>query len=150
MRAKKNDSQLEAMAQHWENNKQILNKFHIFIPLISMHCTKCSLNDTDSYKTKLSFSKLHRSNCFTLVQYRRLPTILDSSGIWVTQNTANCSPQLTMLLQHSKRIAHNVTINSVSFIYFPLRWLMKLALTSPTSGGRSVGIVRSRTKAMEF
>jgi hypothetical protein len=26
----------------------------------------------------------------------------------------------------------------------------KLALTSPTSGGRSVGIVRSRTKATEF
>ena len=26
----------------------------------------------------------------------------------------------------------------------------KLALTSPTDGGRSVGIVRSRTKAMEF
>jgi hypothetical protein len=26
----------------------------------------------------------------------------------------------------------------------------KLALTSPTGGGRSVGIVRSRTKAMEF
>ena len=26
----------------------------------------------------------------------------------------------------------------------------KLALTSPTSGGRSVGIVRSRTKAKEF
>jgi hypothetical protein len=26
----------------------------------------------------------------------------------------------------------------------------KLALTSPTRGGRSVGIVRSRTKAMEF
>jgi hypothetical protein len=26
----------------------------------------------------------------------------------------------------------------------------KLALTSPTSGGRSVGIVRSRTQAMEF
>jgi hypothetical protein len=25
----------------------------------------------------------------------------------------------------------------------------KLALTSPTGGGRSVGIVRSRTKAME-
>jgi hypothetical protein len=25
-----------------------------------------------------------------------------------------------------------------------------LALTSPTSGGRSVGIVRLRTKAMEF
>jgi hypothetical protein len=29
-------------------------------------------------------------------------------------------------------------------------YLQKLALTSPTSGGRSVGIVRSRTKAMEF
>ena len=26
----------------------------------------------------------------------------------------------------------------------------KLALTSPTSGGRSVGMVRSRTKATEF
>ena len=26
----------------------------------------------------------------------------------------------------------------------------KLALTSPTGGGRSVGIVRSRTKAAEF
>jgi hypothetical protein len=26
----------------------------------------------------------------------------------------------------------------------------KLSLTSPTGGGRSVGIVRSRTKAMEF
>jgi hypothetical protein len=27
---------------------------------------------------------------------------------------------------------------------------IKLALTSPTGGGRSVGIVRSRTKATEF
>jgi hypothetical protein len=38
----------------------------------------------------------------------------------------------------------------------PLRWqcdilyLQKLALTSPTSGGRSVSIVRLRTKATEF
>jgi hypothetical protein len=38
----------------------------------------------------------------------------------------------------------------------PLRWLrgtlypQKLSLTSLTSGGRSVGIVRSRTQAMEF
>jgi hypothetical protein len=38
----------------------------------------------------------------------------------------------------------------------PLRWPrdtlypQKLALTSPTSGGHSVGIVRSRTKATEF
>jgi hypothetical protein len=38
----------------------------------------------------------------------------------------------------------------------PLRWPrntlypQKLALTSPTSGGRSVGIVRLRTKATEF
>jgi hypothetical protein len=38
----------------------------------------------------------------------------------------------------------------------PLRWPrdtlypQKLSLTSPTSGGRSVGIVRSRTKATEF
>jgi hypothetical protein len=38
----------------------------------------------------------------------------------------------------------------------PLRWprntlyLQKLALTSPTSGGRSVGIVRLRAKATKF
>jgi hypothetical protein len=38
----------------------------------------------------------------------------------------------------------------------PSRWprgtfyLQKLAITSPTSGGRSVGIVRSRTQTMEF
>jgi hypothetical protein len=38
----------------------------------------------------------------------------------------------------------------------PSRWPrgtlypQKLAITSPTSGGRSVGIVRSRTQAMEF
>jgi hypothetical protein len=37
-------------------------------------------------------------------------------------------------------------------IFVPdLRYLeAKLALTSPTSGGRSVGIVRSRTQATEF
>jgi hypothetical protein len=29
-------------------------------------------------------------------------------------------------------------------------YLQKLSLTSPTSGGRSVGIVRSRTQTMEF
>jgi hypothetical protein len=31
-----------------------------------------------------------------------------------------------------------------------LLYSQKLALTSPTGGGRSVGIVRSRTKATEF
>jgi hypothetical protein len=37
-------------------------------------------------------------------------------------------------------------------LYWPRNTLypQKLALTSPTSGGRSVGIVRSRTKATEF
>jgi hypothetical protein len=46
---------------------------------------------------------------------------------------------------------------SVAFIFAILVSLprgtlyqQKLALTSPTSGGRSVGIVRSRTQAMEF
>jgi len=31
-----------------------------------------------------------------------------------------------------------------------LLYLQKLTLTSPTGGGRSVGIVRSQTKATEF
>jgi hypothetical protein len=34
----------------------------------------------------------------------------------------------------------------VSCTFYP----HKLAITSPTSGGRSVGIVRSRTQTMEF
>jgi hypothetical protein len=38
-----------------------------------------------------------------------------------------------------------LVISHGSFLNFYL-----LALTSPTNGGRSVGIVRSRTKAMEF
>jgi hypothetical protein len=29
-------------------------------------------------------------------------------------------------------------------------WLQKLALTSPTNGGRTVGIVRSQSQATEF
>jgi hypothetical protein len=32
----------------------------------------------------------------------------------------------------------------------PVRYELTLALTSPTSGSRSVGIVRSRTKATEL
>jgi hypothetical protein len=35
-------------------------------------------------------------------------------------------------------------------IFMELENLIPLALTSPTSGGRSVGIVRSRTKATEL
>jgi hypothetical protein len=31
---KENDSQLKAMAQHWEHNKQTFNKFRIFITLV--------------------------------------------------------------------------------------------------------------------
>jgi hypothetical protein len=41
----------------------------------------------------------------------------------------------------TKRVVLNLP-----FFYFG----SQLALTSPTGGGRSVGIVRSRTKAMEF
>jgi hypothetical protein len=33
---------------------------------------------------------------------------------------------------------------------YPSRWPQKLALTSPTSGGRSVDKIRSRTQATEF
>ena len=54
----------------------------------------------------------------------------------------------------SSKSARNMQINGRGD---PLRWprdtpltRKKLALTSPTGGGRSVGIVRSRTKATEF
>jgi hypothetical protein len=77
---------------------------------------------------------------------------------------------LTSLLRYSKinpmqnfglasqgSIKHILPVFIYLFIYlFSLRWPrntlypQKLALTSPTSGGRSVGIVRLRTKATEF
>jgi hypothetical protein len=62
----------------------------------------------------------------------------------------------------SDSVAHNrsnymYTYNSdMNSLYKKRRWPRgtiypkKLALTSPTNGGRSVGIVRSRTQAKEF
>jgi hypothetical protein len=50
----------------------------------------------------------------------------------------------------------NIDLNFIKNRGDSLRWPrhtlypLKLALTSPTSGGRSVGIVRLRTKATEF
>jgi len=48
------------------------------------------------------------------------------------------------MLQASRLINKNSTI--INTCHNP----QKLALTSPTGGGRSVGIVRVRTKATEF
>jgi hypothetical protein len=54
------------------------------------------------------------------------------------------------------KLYHAVTHPIYTRIGDPLLWPhdtlypQKLALTSPTSGGRSVGIVHSRTKATEF
>jgi hypothetical protein len=53
--------------------------------------------------------------------------------VLVVEPVVSCSPGNTLIYEH-------VT---------PL-YPQKLALTSPTGGGRSVGIVRSRTKATEF
>jgi hypothetical protein len=49
--------------------------------------------------------------------------------VWITENTA-------VGIRHDDHVAHSIR--------------KKLAITSPTSGGRSVGIVRSRTQTMEF
>jgi hypothetical protein len=48
-----------------------------------------------------------------------------------------------VFMQFSRRLLTGVYVNVGVYV------LVKLALTSPT-GGRSVGIVRSRTKATEF
>jgi hypothetical protein len=54
------------------------------------------------------------------------------------------------------RVAPPVQKTEINDLGNLLRWPrdtlypLKLALTSPTSGGRSVGIVRSRTKAKEY
>jgi hypothetical protein len=44
----------------------------------------------------------------------------------------------------------NYCVISKSYFCVVLLFGLLLALTLPTGGGRSVGIVRSRTKAMEF
>jgi hypothetical protein len=44
----------------------------------------------------------------------------------------------------------DVNCNSIFSEWRGTLYPQKLALTSLTSGGRSVGIVRSRTQAMEF
>jgi hypothetical protein len=61
-----------------------------------------------------------------------------------------------LFYSHSDIIIRSVTVNWEYSHGDPLRWprntlyLQKLALTSSTSGGRSVSIVRLRTKATEF
>ena len=56
----------------------------------------------------------------------------------------------------NKKVAAPVQKTEINGRGDPLRWPrdtlypQKLELTSPTGGGRSVGIVRSRTKATEF
>jgi hypothetical protein len=52
-----------------------------------------------------------------------------AASVWKTENTA-------VGIRHADHVA--------------LLYLQKLALISPTSGGSSVGIVRSRTQATEF
>jgi hypothetical protein len=52
-----------------------------------------------------------------------------AAPVWKTENTA-------VGIRHADHVAPSIR--------------KKLAITSPTSGGRSVGIVRSRTQTMEF
>jgi hypothetical protein len=52
-----------------------------------------------------------------------------AAPVWKTENTATG-------INHADHVAPSIR--------------KKLAITSPTSGGRSVGIVRSRTQTMEF
>jgi hypothetical protein len=44
----------------------------------------------------------------------------------------------------------NILYNPQGSVTLPTLYPQKLALTSPTSGGRSIGIVRSRTHATDF
>jgi hypothetical protein len=52
-----------------------------------------------------------------------------AAPVYKTENTA-------VGIRHAEHVAFSVS--------------KKLAITSPTNGGRSVGIVRSRTQAMEY
>jgi hypothetical protein len=48
----------------------------------------------------------------------------------------------------AQRLNHYATPGPIQSILYTFN--LRLALTSPTGGGRSVGMVRSRTKATEF
>jgi hypothetical protein len=58
--------------------------------------------------------------------------------------------------RHKESVRIMINLSSIYSSRDPSRWprgtlySQKLAITSPTSGGRSVGIVCSRTQAMEF
>jgi hypothetical protein len=70
---------------------------------------------------------------------------LERGPLWLVSTTEE-------LLDRKSNGSGQETENTVVGIRWPHDTLyqQKLALTSHTSGGRSVGIVRSRTQAMEF
>jgi hypothetical protein len=93
--------------------------------------------------------------------------LLEYTSISAAQPVARCYTEWAVPALYSYSIRLNVSLyTGLCIVWFnktetndrgnPLRWPcntlypQKLALTSPKSGGRSVGIVRSRTKATEF
>jgi hypothetical protein len=68
-------------------------------------------------------------------------------------NDEDLGTSLHWQMRYQLAVAANFSVNYVCSVLAESMKAtdhQKLALTSPTSGGRSVGIVRSLTKAMEF
>jgi hypothetical protein len=82
--------------------------------------------------TLLLYSSLYRVNRATPV------SAPSAAAIWYHKLWTNCV-SISFVIAITRRTDHATPL-------YP----QKLALTSPTSGGRSVGIVRSRTKATEL
>jgi hypothetical protein len=100
------------------------------------------------YSGQSSWLQMQRSR----VQFPALPDFLRSSS----SETGSTQPREDDWDLLEWKGSGSGLENQNSRPWNPLRWprdtlyLQKFALTSPTSGGRSVGIVRLRTKATEF
>jgi hypothetical protein len=99
------------------------------------------------------------SRAFTKVPFWYDPLRLSSRRCTfpatIPTNCSSCtyfsSPVYYMCRQsHTPWLSTLQYYKNVSVFDFCMLYPQKLTLTSPTSGGRSVGIVRSRTQATEF
>jgi hypothetical protein len=121
-----------------------------YITVRSSSCFKCTVQRPPLWSNRQRFwLQFQRSR----VRFPALPDFLRSTG----SGTGPTQPVWGQLRSYlSEKVAAPVKKTEINGRGDSLRWprntlyQQRLALTSPTGGGRSVGIVRLRTTATEF